>query len=353
MSALRVGIAGFGVVGRRRRDCIERHADLQVIAVCDRAFDDEGTLAGGVRCYRDYRRLLSQELDVLFVCLTNDIAAEVTIAGLQSGLHVFCEKPPGRSVEDVLRVMACERRHPSQKLMYGFNHRYHESVQDALRILRSGELGRVINMRAMYGKAKLITFNQPDWRTKREIAGGGVLLDQGIHMVDLMRLFGGEFVEVQSVISNQHWGYDVEDNAYALMRTADGVVGMLNSSATQWRHRFHLDINLARGSLILGGIISGTKSYGAETLTVVRADPDNDQGDPKEQVTRYNRDPSWDEEVAAFARYILDGTRVESGTSEEALRTMQLVFKIYYADPIWREAYEIPNPSVLDPDSRQ
>ena len=199
-------------------------------------------------------------------------------------------------------------------------------------------------MRGVYGKAKLITFNQPDWRTKRDIAGGGVLLDQGIHMVDLMRLFGGDFTEVHSFVSNGHWGYDVEDNAYALMRTPDGVVGMLNSSATQWRHRFHLDMNLERGSLILGGILSGTKSYGAETLTVVRADPDNDRGDPKEQITRYNRDPSWDEEITVFADCVLNDRPVPSGTSDDALRTMQLVFKIYYADASWRSTYNIPNP---------
>lgn len=319
---------------------------MRVVAVCDRTFEGEGELPDGVRYFRDYRQMLGQDLDVLLVCLTNDIAAEVTIAGLQRGLHVFCEKPPGRSVADIERVIACERQHPQLKLMYGFNHRYHESVQDALRILRSGELGPVINMRGLYGKAKLITFNQPDWRTKREIAGGGVLLDQGIHMVDLMRLFGGEFRDIRSFISNGHWGYDVEDNAYALMRTESGVVAMLNSSATQWRHRFHLDINLARGSLILGGILTGTKSYGDEMLTVVRADPDNDHGDPREQTTRYNRDPSWDDEIAAFAGCILDRTSVESGTSEDALRTMQLVFRIYYADPTWREAYDIPDPDI-------
>lgn len=345
MTELRVGIAGFGVVGKRRKDCIDRHPHLRVVAVCDQTFEGEGVFADGIRYFRDYRRLLMEDMDALIVCMTNDIAAEVTIAGLESGLHVFCEKPPGRNVEDIVRVISHERRYPALKLMYGFNHRYHESVQDALRILRSGELGNVINMRGMYGKAKLITFNQPVWRTNREISGGGVLLDQGIHMVDLMRLFGGDFTEVHSFISNSHWGYDVEDNAYALMRTANGVVGMLNSSATQWRHRFHLDINLEQGSLILGGILSGTKSYGAETLTVVQADPDNDRGDPKEQVTRYNRDPSWDEEIAAFANNILNDTPVQSGTSEDALRTMQLVFKIYYADATWRETYGIPDPS--------
>ena len=148
--------------------------------------------------------------------------------------------------------------------------------------------------------------------------------------------------------SYSRWGHNVEDNAYAMMRTLDGIVCMLNSSATQWRHRFNLDINLERGSLILGGILSGTKSYGAETLTVVRADPDNDQGDPKEQVTRYNHDPSWDTEIAVFTECILNDAPMESSTSEDALRTMQLVFKIYYADTVWRKNYKIPKPTTYE-----
>jgi predicted dehydrogenase len=302
-----------------------------------------------VRYYSDSQQLLAEDLDVLIVCMTNDIAPDVTIAGLQRGLHVFCEKPPGRNMDDIVRVIHCERDHPGRKLMYGFNHRYHESVQDAMRIVRSGQLGRIINMRGVYGKSKLITFDQADWRTKRAIAGGGVLLDQGIHMVDLMRLFAGEFTEVHSFISNSHWRYDVEDNAYALMRTADGIVGMLNSSATQWRHRFHLDINLERGSIVLGGILSGSKSYGAETLTVATADPDQDSGDPKEQITRYNRDPSWDEEISCFADAIVNDRPIQGGSSDDAFLTMGLVYKIYHADPAWRNAYDIPNPDHCHP----
>ncbi len=348
MSVLKVGIAGFGVVGKRRKKCVDGRQDMRVVAVCDRTIAAEATLLDGVRCHRDYQSLLTEKLDVLIVCMTNDIAAEVTIAGLDAGLHVFCEKPPGRNVEEITRVIAHERRHPALKLMYGFNHRYHESVQEAMTILRSGQLGRIINMRGVYGKSKLVTFNQSDWRTRREIAGGGVLLDQGIHMVDLMRLFAGEFVDVHSFISNSRWGYDVEDNAYALMRTSDGIVGMLNSSATQWRHRFHLDINLERGSLVLGGILSGTKSYGAETLSVIQADPDNDGGDPHEQTTRYNRDPSWDSEIAAFAEYIRTDSPVQSGNSDDALRTMKLVYKIYYADAGWRVAHAISDPHACE-----
>jgi predicted dehydrogenase len=341
---LRVGVAGYGVVGKRRHACINKNPHMEVVAVCDRAFAGDCKLGAGINFHSSYLDILKESLDVLFVCMTNDIAPEVTIAALERGLHVFCEKPPGRNVADIANVIKCEKNHPSLKLMYGFNHRYHESVVEALRIVRSGEMGKVISMRGVYGKSKLITFNQPDWRVKRDIAGGGVLLDQGIHMVDLMRLFAGEFSEVHSFISNGHWGYDVEDNAYALMRTPNGVVAMLNSSATQWRHRFNLDITLDRGSVILGGILSGSKSYGAETLTVVHADPDHDNGDPLEKLTRYNYDPSWEEEVNRFADCILHDAAVGSGSSEDALNTMRLVFKIYYADPVWRQRYKISDP---------
>jgi len=341
---LRIGIAGYGVVGRRRHAVLETDDRFRVVALCDQTFDEVAGSEDGLLRFTDYRRLLREPLDALLVCLTNDMAAEVTLAGLEAGLHVFCEKPPGRTVEELESVIAAEARHPGTRLMYGFNHRYHESVVDGLEILRSGDLGAVIGLRGLYGKAKLVTFDQPDWRTRRRTAGGGVLLDQGIHMVDLMRLFGGEFHEVHSLVSNRHWGYDVEDNVYALMRSDDGVIGSLISSATQWRHHFSLEVNLERGSIILGGLITGTKSYGAETLTIVTADPDVDLGDPREETTRYNQDPSWRREMDAFATSILEDRPVESGSSVDALETMRLVFRIYHADRDWREAHGIADP---------
>lgn len=345
--AMKIGIAGYGIVGKRRRSVIDQHPELTVVAVCDRMFKDEGAFDDGVRYYPSYPALLEEDLDALIVCLTNDVNPHATMAGLERGLHVFCEKPPGRSLADIAQVYEVAKGCPAQTLMYGFNHRYHDSVQDALAVIRSGELGRILNLRGVYGKSKLITFNQTDWRTRREIAGGGVLLDQGIHMVDLMRLFAGEFVDVQSVVSNTHWGFDVEDNAYALMRTEDGVVGILHSSATQWRHRFHLDINLEHGSVVLGGLLTGTKSYGDETLTVSRVDHDRDNGDPKEQLTRYNRDPSWELEIEQFAEAILRGKPIENGTADDALNTMKLVAKIYHADPAWRARFDLPDPEEV------
>jgi predicted dehydrogenase len=346
MTELKVGIAGFGVVGKKRKACVDRHPNLRLIAVCDRNFNDEGLLEEGVYYFQNYQSLLDQELDILIICLTNEIAPEVTISGLKKGLHVFCEKPPGRDVADISKVIKVEKQHPDQRLMYGFNHRYHHSIQKAMKIIKSNELGAIINLRGVYGKSQLVTFNQPNWRTKREIAGGGVLLDQGIHMIDLMRLFAGDFVEVHSFVKNSHWGHDVEDNAYALMQTRDGVVAMINSSATQWRHRFQLDINLEKGCLILDGILSGSKSYGAETLTIIKTNLENDQGTPCETTIRYNSDPSWYAEIEEFVDSIINARNSIHGGSDDALQTMKLVYKIYYADPSWRSAYDIPNPDV-------
>jgi predicted dehydrogenase len=338
---LRVGIAGYGMVGKVRHRFIDSHPALRVVGVADQTFVPGADPARGVKSFERYDQLLEEPLDVLFVSLPNYLAAEVTIAGLERGLHVFCEKPPGRDVADVLRVRAAEAAHPAQKLAYGFNHRYHDSVRDALHLIQSGELGYVVNMKGVYGKSKMIRFDfDTDWRVERELAGGGILLDQGIHMVDMMRLFAGEFVDVHSFVSNRFWNHDVEDNAYALMRTADGVVALLHSSATQWRHRFNLDITLSRGAVVLSGILSSTKSYGAETITVIYKG-DNDAGDPREQTTRYNEDNSWRDEVFAFADSIVTDTPVTSGSSLEALRTMELVYRIYQSDPDWAEQWHL------------
>jgi predicted dehydrogenase len=344
---LKVGIAGYGVVGKRRRQFIDRRPDMRTISVCDRLFESDGALPDGARCHRHYSGVLNDDIDVLFVCLTNDLAAEVTIAGLERGLHVFCEKPPGRDVADIVRVVECAQKHPGLKLKYGFNHRYHDSIRDALAIVRSGDLGRVVNLRGIYGKSAIIDFRSPThWRTKRAIAGGGILLDQGIHMVDLMRLFAGDdFADIRSFVSSGFWNHDVEDNAYALMRTRDGVVAMLHSSATLWRHRFELEITLAKGTVVLSGILSGSKSYGAETLTVARATP-NDAGDPKEEVTRYDNDPSWADEIADFAEAIARNRPVVDGSAAEALATMRLVYRIYCADAEWKTQWGLDDSSL-------
>ena len=336
---LKVGIAGYGVVGKRRRHFIDQNPELCTVAVCDQYFEKAGMLPDGVKIFPSYQLLLEVPLDVLFVCLPNYLAAEVTIAGLQNGLHIFCEKPPGRTVADIEQVIQVEKEHPGSLLKYGFNHRYHDSVRDALKIIKSGELGEVVNLRGVYGKSKIIPFSG-GWRAERKYAGGGILLDQGIHMVDLMRLFCGDFNEVKSFVTNSYWKHDVEDNAYALMRDSQGRIAMLHSTATQWQHRFMLEIALTEGYLELRGILTGSKSYGQEKLIIGRRD-ESDQGSLRCETVTYLEDNSWRDEINEFADAVSNGNEIESGNSQDALATMKLVYRIYNADPEWKMACNI------------
>ena len=338
---MRVGIAGYGIVGKTRHQSIESNTSYQVTAISESSEKARKSIPEGMTIYNDYKTLIaSAELDVIFISLPNQFAAEATCLSLQNGLHVFCEKPPARSHAELLEVEKQSLKFPELKLMYGFNHRFHLSVEEAKLRIDSNSLGRLINMKGVYGKSQLISFNQTDWRTDREASGGGILLDQGIHMLDLMRYLSGEnFTDVFSIIDNAFWNFDVEDNAYVLMKSPKGLVAQLHSSATQWRHVFNLEITLERGSLILGGLLTGSKSYGDETLTVITSDPSKDKGMPKESTSKYNEDVSWDNEIKYFANSLADNTSIERGSINDALETMRLIETIYKADPIWKEKY--------------
>ena len=259
---IKIAIAGYGVVGKLRHKSINKIKDFDLIAVCDRKFKKNGVFSNGIQYFRNYKELLELDIDAIIICLTNDIAAQATLESLKKNKHVFCEKPPGIKLNEIFNIYKYLKRNKKLKLMYGFNHRYHQSIQDALDLVRSKKYGKIVNMRAVYGKSNIITFNQSDWRTKRKIAGGGILLDQGIHMLDLLRLFAGNFNDIKSFVSNNYWKFDVEDNVYAVMKTRSGIYASINSSATQWPHKFSLEINLEKGSLILSGILSNSKSYG-------------------------------------------------------------------------------------------
>ena len=338
---MRVGIAGYGVVGKTRHRSIESNTSYQITAISESSQEARKFIPAGIKIYNDYKSLIARaDIDVIFISLPNQFASEAACLSLQRGLHVFCEKPPARTHAELLEVEKQSLKFPELKLMYGFNHRFHLSVEEAKLLIDSNSLGRLINMKGVYGKSQMISFNQTDWRTNREASGGGILLDQGIHMLDLMRYLSGEnFTEVFSIIDNAFWNFDVEDNAYVLMKSPKGLVSQLHSSATQWRHVFNLEITLERGSLILGGLLTGSKSYGDETLTVITSDPSKDNGMPKESTSKYNEDVSWDNEIKYFANSLASNTSIERGSIKDALETMKLIEIIYKADPIWREKY--------------
>ena len=319
MEKLKVGIAGYGVVGKRRRTFIDANPYLSTVAVSDVKFSGNGLLPDGVAYFDNFEKLLQHNINVLFVSLPNYLAAKVTMVGLENGLHVFCEKPPGRNVQDIKDVIKVERAFPKLKLKYGFNHRYHASVAEAKKIIDSKKYGEIINIRGIYGKSSIIPFDT-GWRSERKYAGGGILLDQGIHMLDMIRYFAGDFEEIKSFVSNDYWRHDVEDNAYAIMRSKNGCVAMIHSTATQWQHKFRLEITLRDALLELTGILSGSKSYGEEKLKIVPRNNGSDIGSFYEITNSYLEDNSWRDEINEFADIIVENKSVDNGNSSDALK---------------------------------
>ena len=326
---IRVGIVGLGKQGSIRAGTVRANDNTLLVSGADpnppaRGFEDLEILP-------DFNAVVESDADAVFVCTPNRFIPDIVVAALDAGKHVFCEKPPGRTVEDVERIIAAEKRNPSRILKFGFNHRYHFGVMEAKKIIASGKYGRILWVRGIYGKAAYAAYPN-EWRSDPSMSGGGILLDQGIHMLDLFRHFCGEFSEIKSMCTTALWEAPLEDNAFALLRTAGGVIAMLHSSSNQWKHRFTLEIFLEDGYVIVDGQPSTSRSFRDEWLIESRRGQGFAVGNPPEQATFCNTDPSWELELAEFVECIRDGRPVRYGTSTDAYETMRLVCGIYDAD---------------------
>ena len=327
---LRAGIVGYGYMGQIRHRNIIDHSDLRLSAICDpHRADQIGAL--NVPVYENWTDLIDADLDVVFVCTPNNLIPDVAVAAMQRNRHVFCEKPPGRNVADIERIRAAEKASPASKLIFGFNHRHHPGITDAKAIIDSGALGDILTLRGVYGKGGGYEYHT-SWRNDPAVGGGGILLDQGLHMLDLFHFFVGEFSDVMGMRGIVHYDIPVEDNAMVILRTPKGQLAQLHSSATSWKHTFRLELGCAAGYVVISGLLSKTGSYGRETLVVGRRSARGEKvavGNPREETTYYDADPSWDIEVAHFVDCIRHNTPVAKGTSLDALRVMEVVDRVY------------------------
>lgn len=334
---LKAGIVGYGKIGQLRERAVNEYPDCQVVAIYDKELPPIAD--GSVVLCESFDHLLQQDLDILFVCAFNNVLAEFTIKALQKGIHVFCEKPPARNTQELLEVINVEKK-SGKVLKYGFNHRYHYSVMEAKKIIDSGEMGRLLWMRGVYGKAGSIDYDK-NWRNFRKLSGGGILIDQGIHMLDLMMYFSDSlFNKVNSFVTTAFWDIEAEDNAFVIMQNSNDVTGMIHSSATQWRHKFLLEMSFEEGYVNLDGILSGTRSYAPEKLVVGRRefeDITHAMGKPQETTTWFEYDDSWKFEVDEFINAVLGKVEVKNGTSGDAYNALKLVEEIYHCSGFYND----------------
>jgi predicted dehydrogenase len=322
----KIGIIGYGVMGKTRRTSIQELKKGEVIAISE---PNVGPEVDGIPNVSHDDIINNPEIDVLIVCTPNFLNKELTIRGLKAGKHVFCEKPPAFTAADIIEIKEVEAS-SGKTLMYGFNHRHHDSVLHMKRLIDSGEYGKVLWLRGRYGKSVTKDyFNQ--WRAKKELAGGGILMDQGIHMLDLFLFLSGDFDVVKAEVSNLYWHMDVEDNAFVILKeSATGKVASLHSTMSQWRHLFSLEIFLEKGYMVLNGLITSTMSYGEETLSVAK----NRSTAPAatwqdEVITKYVNNNSWRYEIDHFFKSIEEKAPVVYGSSDDAFKLMTIIDKVY------------------------
>ena len=217
---LKIAIAGYGKVGQIRADELVKNEHTEVVAIYD--IKKPNKLDSNIIFCDSYEKLLKQDIDAVFLCAFNNVLANYTIQALKAGKHVFCEKPPARNSTELTDVIETEKN-TNLVLKYGFNHRYHYSVMEAKKIIESGSMGKLLWLRGVYGKAGSIDYHN-NWRNYRKYSGGGILMDQGIHMLDLMRYLSGQtFTKINSFVTTSYWNIEAEDNAFAIMQSDEKI----------------------------------------------------------------------------------------------------------------------------------
>lgn len=278
---------------------------------CEAAEGWEGVVARG-------------DLDTVVVCTPPHLHADITIAALESGKHVLCEKPLARTEEEA-RAMVQAAEQSGKVLKCGFNHRHHPGIQQVRRWVDEGALGDLMFIRCRYGICGRPGYEH-EWRADPRIVSGGQLAEQGIHAIDLFRWFLGDPETAAALIGTNFWNVaPLEDNAHVLLRWPGGQVASLHASLTQWKNLFSFEVYGKDGYATAEGLGGG---YGTERAKLGKRDF---HAPFSEQVIEYRgEDCSWHEEWREFLAAIAD-RREPLGSATDGLRALQIVNAAYAA----------------------
>lgn len=324
IKSLRVGIVGCGLIGGKRADAAAPHS-ISIVADTDLGRAEAIARKTNARATSDWREVVDGDVDLVIVATTHNSLSEIATAALEKGRHVLIEKPGGKSAADLHAVAdLAESKNLIAKV--GFNHRFHPALMKAKALLTEAELGPVMFIRGAYGHGGRPGY-QNEWRMKKALSGGGQLIDQGAHLIDLSRWFMGDFVKAHGVNRNFFWTADVEDNAFVSLEGADGGVAWLHAGWTEWKNRFSFEIMARHGKMEISGLGG---SYGTEKLTLYKMLPE--MGPPETTSWEYPfPDRSWHEEMANVADAI-SGKATANGTARDAARMLEIVESIYGTD---------------------
>lgn len=321
--AFGVAIVGCGLIGQKRAKSL---GSARLVACADVALDRAQVLARTVPdavAGADWQAVLARpDVDIVIVATTNTALASVTLAAVQAGKHVLVEKPAARNTRELQPIIEAVRRAGVQ-VRVGFNHRYHPALRQARALYEAGVLGELMFVRGRYGHGGRLGYEK-EWRADPALSGGGELIDQGVHLIDLARWFLGDFTKVTGQAHTYFWPMPVEDNGFLLLETSQHQTAFLHVSCTEWKNLFSLEIYGREAKLHIEGLGG---SYGIERLSYYQMLPQ--MGPPKTTIWEYPmEDNSWQVEFAEFLEDIRL-SRTPAANLADASAALSIVEKIY------------------------
>lgn len=323
---LGVAIIGCGLIGRKRAQALTSIPGAALRVACDvqeQRAADLARLAPGCRTLTSHEEAVADPMvDVVIISTLNAALAPVALAAVRAGKHVLVEKPGALNAAQ-LRTLDAAAREKDCRVRIGYNHRFHPSLQKARALLESGVLGPLMYLRARYGHGGRKGYDR-EWRADPALSGGGELIDQGVHLIDLAGWFLGEFSQVDGHATTSYWDMKVDDNAFLSLRTPAGQTAWLHASCSEWKNLFSLEIYGRDAKLAIDGLGG---SYGPERLAYYRMLPE--MGPPETTIWEYVRgDDSWRIETEVFLEDIRLQRRPSPGLTE-GIRTLDIVEAIY------------------------
>jgi predicted dehydrogenase len=321
---------GAGLIGRKRAAAIKAFKECKLKIIADINFEKSESLANefGAEVDLNWENVVNRkDIDILIIATINKFLCPISMAALRNNKHVLCEKPLGRNVDESVQILKIATE-SKKVLKTGFNHRHHPAINKAKSLIDRDVIGKINYIRCIYGHGGRPGYEK-DWRASKELCGGGELLDQGVHIVDLSRWFMGEFEEAYGQVNTFYWKMEVEDNAFAIFRTKEKQTAVMHASWTQWKNKFLFEVFGEKGYIVIDGLGG---SYGTEKLIIGKTKITDGRyvgGVPDEEVIEFpGPDISWIEEWKEFLSAI-EESREPLGSGYDGYMANKMIEAIY------------------------
>jgi len=326
---MKILIIGYGKMGSIRHDILLKTKVVKKIFIYDKDLLKYFNFNSKTQFIKNLAKINLKEIDAVFVCTFVSVAPTYVKKFLSLKIPVFCEKPPSKNLKILKSIIKIENKYKTP-LVYGFNHRFHNNIIFLKKILKKN-FGKILWIRAEYGKAGSLDFYK-NWRNFKKISGGGILLDQGIHILDLFNYITDTVFSLShSVSTKSYWKIEVEDNAFLTLINKDNVIASLHSSANYWNHKFNIEICTENGLIELDGLITPSMTYAPEIVKYALKNKKTGQINNFNKKTFY-KDNSFKIETIDFLKNIKLSNKSKFNYTRDAFNVMKVIDYVYNQD---------------------